>query len=256
MKQKTITGTLVALAIVVLLQVPQAWSAPTASASSLGPRQEVQQPHQQSGEPALTSLTVTADGTTQPLAPAFSSTVRYYTVVVDTAVTRITVSGTAAPGNSVAYEETDGTPIDDADTTANGHQVDIPTAGKRLNVVVTRRATATTYGVLVIHEGPTAGDTVALMALYNSLGGDDWSENTSWGTATPLMTWGRVITDSDGRVTSLELGNNNLVGTLPDELGDLTALTTLYLWGNDLSGPIPDLSGLTALTTWIWARTS
>ena len=249
MKQKTITGTLVALAIVVLLQVPQAWSAPTASASSLGPRQEVQQPHQQSGEPALTSLTVTADGTTQPLAPAFSSTVRYYTVVVDTAVTRITVSGTAAPGNSVAYEETDGTPIDDADTTADGHQVDIPTAGKRLNVVVTRRATATTYGVLVIHEGPTAGDTVALMALYNSLGGDDWSENTSWGTATPLMTWGRVITDSDGRVTSLELGNNNLVGTLPDELGDLTALTTLYLWGNDLSGPIPDLSGLTALTT-------
>ena len=248
---RTITLTLLPIAVlaIAVLAVAGGLSAPTASASSLGPRQEVQQPHQQSGEPALTSLTVTADGTTQPLAPAFSSTVRYYTVVVDTAVTRITVSGTAAPGNSVAYEETDGTPIDDADTTADGHQVDIPTAGKRLNVVVTRRATATTYGVLVIHEGPTAGDTVALMALYNSLGGDDWSENTRWGTATPLMTWGRVITDSDGRVTSLELGNNNLVGTLPDELGDLTALTTLYLWGNDLSGPIPDLSGLTALTT-------
>ena len=230
---RTITLTLLAIAV---LAVAGGLSAPTASASSLGPRQEVQQLHQQSGEPALTSLTVTADGTTQPLAPAFSSTVRYYTVVVDTAVTRITVSGTAAPGNSVAYEETDGTSIDDADTTANGHQVDILTAGKRLNVVVTRTAPAatTTYGVLVIHEGSTAGDTVALMALYNSAGGDDWSENTSWGTATPLMTWGRVITDSDGRVTSLELGNNNLVGTLPDELGDLTALTTLYLWGNGL----------------------
>ena len=250
MKQKTITGTLVALAIVVLLQVPQARSAPTASASSLGPRQEMQQLHQQSGEPALTSLTVTADGTTQPLAPAFSSTVRYYTVVVDRTVMRITVSGTAAPGNSVAYEETDGTPIDDADTTANGHQVDIPTAGKRLNVVVTRTATAatTTYGVLVIHEGPIAGDTVALMALYNSAGGDDWSVNTSWGTAAPLITWGQVNTDSNGRVTGLVLGNNNLVGTLPDELGDLTALTTLYLWGNDLSGPIPDLRSLTGLT--------
>ena len=251
MKQKTITGTLVVLAIVVLLQVPQAWSAPTASASSLGPRQEVQQLHQQSGEPALTSLTVTADGTTRPLAPAFSSTVRYYTVVVDRAVTGITVSGTAAPGNSVAYEETDGTPIDDADTTANGHQVDIPTAGKRLNVVVTRTAPAatTTYGVLVIHEGPMAGDTVALMALYNSAGGDDWSVNTSWGTAAPLITWGQVNADLNGRVTDLELGDNNLVGTLPDELGDLTELTTLYLWGNGLSGPIPDLSGLTGLTT-------
>ena len=249
---RTITLTLLPIAVlaIAVLAVAGGLSAPTASASSLGPRQEVQQLHQQSGEPALTSLTVTADGTTQPLAPAFSSTVRYYTVVVDRAVTRITVSGTAAPGNSVAYEETDGTPIDDADTTANGHQVDIPTAGKRLNVVVTRTATAatTTYGVLVIHEGPTAGDTVALMALYNSAGGDDWSENTSWGTAAPLITWGQVNTDSNGRVTGLELGNNNLVGTLPDELGDLTALTTLYLWGNGLSGPIPDLSGLTGLT--------
>ena len=249
---RTITLTLLPIAVlaIAVLAVAGGLSAPSASASSLGPRQEVQQLHQQSGEPALTSLTVTADGTTQPLAPAFSSTVRYYTVVVDTAVTRITVSGTAAPGNSVAYEETDGTPIDDADTTANGHQVDIPTAGKRLNVVVTRTATAatTTYGVLVIHEGPSAADTVALMALYNSLGGDDWSENTSWGTATPLITWGQVNTDSNGRVTGLELGNNNLVGTLPDELGDLTALTTLYLWGNGLSGPIPDLRSLTGLT--------
>ena len=250
---RTITLTLLPIAVlaIAVLAVAGGLSAPTASASSLGPRQEVQQPHQQSGEPALTSLTVTADGTTQPLAPAFSSTVRYYTVVVDTAVTRITVSGTAAPGNSVAYEETDGTPIDDADTTANGHQVDIPTAGKRLNVVVTRTATAatTTYGVLVIHEGPTAADTVALMALYNSAGGENWSENTSWGTATPLITWGQVNADLNGRVTGLALGNNNLVGTLPDELGDLTALTTLYLWGNKLSGPIPDLSGLTGLTT-------
>ena len=249
---RTITLTLLPIAVlaIAVLAVAGGLSAPTASASSLGPRQEVQQLHQQSGEPALTSLTVTADGTTQPLAPAFSSTVRYYTVVVDRAVMRITVSGTAAPGNSVAYEETDGTPIDDADTTANGHQVDIPTAGKRLNVVVTRTATAatTTYGVLVIHEGPSAADTVALMALYNSAGGDDWSENTSWGTATPLITWGQVNTDSNGRVTGLELGNNNLVGTLPDELGDLTELTTLYLWGNGLSGPIPDLSGLTGLT--------
>ena len=250
MKQKTITGTLVALAIVVLLQVPQARSAPSASASSLGPRQEVQQLHQQSGQPALTSLTVTADGTTQPLAPAFSSTVKYYTVVVGTAVNQITVSGAAAPGNSVAYEETGGTPIDDADTTANGHQVDIPTAGKRLNVVVTRTAPAatTTYGVLVIHEGPSAADTVALMALYNSAGGENWRRKLNWATAEPINMWADVITDSNGRVTGLELGNNNLVGTLPEELGDLTELTTLYLWGNGLSGPIPDLSGLTGLT--------
>ena len=41
---------------------------------------------------------------------------------------------------------------------------------------MTRTATAatTTYGVLVIHEGPSAADTVALMALYNSAGGENW----------------------------------------------------------------------------------
>ena len=115
----TITLTLLPIAVlaIAVLAVAGGLSAPSASASSLGPRQEMQQHQQQSGEPVLTSMTVTADGTTQPLSPAFSNTVRYYTVVVDTAVTRITVSGTAAPGNSVAYEETDGTPIDDADTT-------------------------------------------------------------------------------------------------------------------------------------------
>ena len=32
-------------------------------------------------------------------------------------------------------------------------------------------------------------------------------------------------------------------------LGGLTKLTTVYLWGNGLKGPIPDLSSLTALTT-------
>ena len=247
---RTITLTLLPIAVlaIAVLAVAGGLSAPTASASSLGPRQEVQQPHQQSGEPALTSLTVTADGTTQPLAPAFSSTVRYYTVVVDTAVTRITVSGTAAPGNSVAYEETDGTPIDDADTTANGHQVDIPTAGKRLNVVVTRRATATTYGVLVIREGPSAADTVALMALYNSAGGENWLRKLNWATAEPINMWADVITDSNGRVTNLRQPNNDMIGTLPDELGNLTELQYLYLNDNQLSGPVPaSLANLTKL---------
>ena len=238
---RTITLTLLAIAV---LAVAGGLSAPTASASSLGPRQEVQQLHQQSGEPALTSLTVTAAGTTQPLAPAFSSTVKYYTVVVPATVTQITVAGTAATGDSVAYQETD------ADTTANGHQVDIPAAGKRLNVVVTRTATAatTTYGVLVIHEGPSAADTVALMALYNSAGGETWLRNTNWATAEPINTWADVITDSDGRVTSLRQPNNTMIGTLPDELGSLTELQYLYLNDNQLSGPVPaSLANLTKL---------
>ena len=107
MRHRTLAGTLAVLAIVVLLNVAQTRTAPSESASSLGPRQEMQQQHQQSDVPVLTALTVTVGGTAQPLAPTFSSTVKYYTVVVGTAVTRITVAGT---GDTVAYEETDGTP--------------------------------------------------------------------------------------------------------------------------------------------------
>jgi hypothetical protein len=36
-----------------------------------------------------------------------------------------------------------------------------------------------------------------------------------------------------GRVVELDLNKNNLKGALPDELGELTALVALVLWGND-----------------------
>jgi hypothetical protein len=35
-----------------------------------------------------------------------------------------------------------------------------------------------------------------------------------------------------GRVVELDLNQNNLKGALPDELGELTALVGLVLWGN------------------------
>ena len=60
------------------------------------------------------------------------------------------------------------------------------------------------------------------------------------------------VTVTSGRVTGLALPNNNLTGTLPDALGELTALTTLNLSGNSglTNGPLPGaLSTLTALTT-------
>ena len=49
-------------------------------------------------------------------------------------------------------------------------------------------------------------------------------------------------------MTKLKLIRNNLVGTLPDELGSLINLRELRLSSNELSGTIPDLSGLTGLT--------
>ena len=61
--------------------------------------------------------------------------------------------------------------------------------------------------------------------------------------------WHGVITDSDGRVTELELSFNQLTGEIPAELGSLPSLQSLWLQGNQLTGEIPaELGSLTNLT--------
>ncbi|KAF8776102.1 hypothetical protein HU200_003786 [Digitaria exilis] len=50
------------------------------------------------------------------------------------------------------------------------------------------------------------------------------------------------------RVLSLDLKNRGLSGSLPDSIGNLTGMKTIYLSGNKLSGSIPDLSGMRTLT--------
>ena len=88
----------------------------------------------------------------------------------------------------------------------------------------------------------------ALVALYNATGGANWTNKTNWLSDESLGSWYGVSTNSDGRVTHVHLQNNNLVGTLPGELGDLSHLVHLSFFndrdGSDkrpggLTGPIP-----------------
>ncbi|CAB1114530.1 unnamed protein product [Ectocarpus sp. CCAP 1310/34] len=94
-------------------------------------------------------------------------------------------------------------------------------------------------------------DREALVALYNATGGAKWENKRNWNTRAALSQWYGVEVDSQGRVVTLSLAGNNLQGTIPPELGQLTALQFLHLYENQLIGPIPKelgaLSGLQAL---------
>ncbi len=89
-------------------------------------------------------------------------------------------------------------------------------------------------------------DSLALLALYNSTDGANWT--TTWDLNNPVGSWHGVDT-ANGRVVELEFLVNNFNGSIPPELGNLTALTNLSLVANPLTGSIPtELGNLTTLT--------
>ena len=93
-------------------------------------------------------------------------------------------------------------------------------------------------------------DRAALVALYEATDGPNWTNKENWLSTAPLGEWYGVTTDSNGRVTRLSLNENNLQGTIPAELGQLTNLTVLYLHDNQLTGTIPtELARLSKLTS-------
>ncbi|MEM8893404.1 MAG: leucine-rich repeat domain-containing protein, partial [Bacteroidota bacterium] len=104
-------------------------------------------------------------------------------------------------------------------------------------------------------------DSLALVALYNSTDGPNWTNQTGWeiingvGAPLPVADWFGV-TVSEERLTELSLDNdgvgvtgNNLLGTLPTSLGDLTELIVLDLSENsNIFDNIPiELGNLTKL---------
>ena len=93
-------------------------------------------------------------------------------------------------------------------------------------------------------------DCEALLKSRDIVSGDatlNWSEDT------PIAEWDGVrLHGTPQRVTRLYLAQKSLGGTIPADLGSLSALTGLYLHRNELTGPIPsqlgELSSLVHLT--------
>lgn len=78
----------------------------------------------------------------------------------------------------------------------------------------------------------------ALVALYEASDGDNWGNNTNWLQMTTPSDW-YGVTVSEGHVTEVDLWENQLVGTIPSQLGNLTNLVRLDLDDNQLTGTIP-----------------
>ena len=101
---------------------------------------------------------------------------------------------------------------------------------------------------------PSRAEYDALIALYQATNGANWTNNTGWRNAVPgvvqdVSGWYGVTVDATGRVTRIFLYNNQLSGTIPPQLSNLTALQRLNLGNNkQISGPIPgELGSLTQL---------
>lgn len=78
-----------------------------------------------------------------------------------------------------------------------------------------------------------------LAAFYHAAGGPSWHHSDNWLTDAPLSEWYGVKARADDRVTGLELTENGAVGSLAPELGRLSYLETLDLYGNKLTGRLP-----------------
>ena len=87
-----------------------------------------------------------------------------------------------------------------------------------------------------------------LLAARDALTGG--ADQLNWSADLDIRRWlGVALSGGTARVSGLWLGSLGLAGTIPPELGGLSALRTLYLdWNGGLSGPIPpELGQLRAL---------
>jgi hypothetical protein len=100
------------------------------------------------------------------------------------------------------------------------------------------------------------GECKAWRALYDATGGRDWTKCAEYRNdpCGGCESNNIIVCDAHHRITEIHLDSRtsakNVVGTLPEALGQLTALKLLLVVGNaGLTGPIPRSIGLlTALT--------
>ena len=91
---------------------------------------------------------------------------------------------------------------------------------------------------------PCHPDFNLLIDFYNETAGPNWINKTGWQEGANnlncnVCNWYGVVCNDDQRVIELNLGNNNLTGTIPGSITQIDKLRKLNLYSNNLSGPLP-----------------
>lgn len=93
--------------------------------------------------------------------------------------------------------------------------------------------------VLVNTPAEVEQDSLALVALYEAMQGENWENQQNWLSTSPIGTWFGVTTQA-GRVIEVALPGNGLDGVLPEQIGDWGNLRRIDLSDNILRQFIPN----------------
>ena len=115
------------------------------------------------------------------------------------------------------------------------------TEGKdREGTITVKDKNSTKQQIVTISQTTTDLEREVLLAFYKLTNGDGWKNNANWCSDRPLSEWYGISTDQDGKVISIHMDRNNLIGQFPSNIGDLSKLRYLSLNDNYLYGEIPE----------------
>ena len=100
---------------------------------------------------------------------------------------------------------------------------------------------------VIIRVSSEQRDRAALLVLYDSAGGEGWTNGVNWRSEDNFNLW-TGLTFTGNRVTGIDLANSNVVGYIPDDLADIAGLQSINLSRNSINR-IPDLTRLENLQT-------
>ena len=148
---------------------------------------------------------------------------------------------------STVFAETGQPPIESPEVKHLSNQNEQPLNAEREyippkpEVIAATKAKVEAFDCNTVTDVPVS-ECEALVALYESTNGAGWTNSENWLSSEPVAKWYGVLVN-DATVRNIDLYDNNLVGLIPNEIGNLIGLNYLAFVSNQLTGSIPETIG-------------